>query len=73
MLQRPLQTHPSSTDKLPQVRVWPELGLLQLPLSVHIVYLPEKPRPVPSEGTRGRHRPPLAVSAPAPWWAQPLS
>lgn len=56
-----------------QVRVWPELGLLQLPLSVHIVYLPEKPRPVPLEGTRGRRRPPLAVSAPAPRWAQPLS
>lgn len=67
MLQRPMQTHPSNTDTLPRVRAWPALGLLQLPLSVHIVYLSEKAPSVPLQGTRGRHSPPLEVAAPAPW------
>lgn len=50
-----------------RVRVWPALGLLQLPLSVHIVYLSEKPLSVPLEGTQAQHRPPLEVAVPALW------
>lgn len=55
-----------------QVRVSLELGLLQLLLSVHIVYLPGKPQPVPSEGTRGWHRPPSVAAVPALQWARLL-
>lgn len=50
-----------------RVRARPALGLLQLPVSVHIVYPPEKPPLVPLEGTRGQHRPPSEVAVPAPW------
>lgn len=55
-----------------QVRVSLELGLLQLLLSVHIVYLPGKPQPAPYEGTQGWHRPPSVVAVPVLWWARLL-